>query len=159
MERPFIYRMYTKCSYICMYVCMYVCIWFHLKNTKCYMSMCFLLFSLNLRTTFNLNWGTGEEVGTVVLQVVQEKQNCCYPNVGNRCHTMNKNLYHFIFLMFKDIHVKGLDLLTCPLYGVSMQMIFTLNFILCTLSNLGINSTQHYDGKFLKAHVYICNTL
>ena len=49
------------------------------------------------------------------------------------------------------MHVKGLDLFTCPLYGVSMQMIFTLN--------LDINSTQHYDGKFLKAHVYICNTL
>ena len=146
--------------YIYMYVCLtYAYMWFHLKNTKCYMSICFLLFSLNLRRTFNLNWGTGEEVGTVVLQVVQEKQNCCYPYVGNRCHTMNKNLYHFIFLMFKDIHVKGLDLLTCPLYGVSMQMIFTLNFILCTLSNLDINSTQHYDGKFLKAHVYICNTL
>ena len=53
-----------------MYACMYVYMWFHLKNTKCYMSMCFLLFSLNLRTTFNLNWGIGEEVGTVVLQVV-----------------------------------------------------------------------------------------
>ena len=47
-----------------MYACMYVYMWFHLKNTKCYMTMCFLLFSLNLRTTFSLNWGTGEEVGT-----------------------------------------------------------------------------------------------
>ena len=53
-----------------MYACVYVYMWFHLKNTKCYMSMSFLLFSLNLRTTFNLNGGTGEEVGTVVLQVV-----------------------------------------------------------------------------------------
>ena len=50
--------------YVCMYACMYVYMWFHLKNTKCYMTMCFLLFSLNLRTTFSLNWGTGEEVGT-----------------------------------------------------------------------------------------------
>ena len=47
-----------------MYACMYVYMWFHLKNTKCYMTMCFLLFSLNLRATFCLNWGTGEEVGT-----------------------------------------------------------------------------------------------
>ena len=78
-----------------MYVCMYVYMWFHLKNTKCYMSMCFLLFSLNLRTTFNLNWGTGEEVGTVILKVVLEKQNCCYPYVGNRSHTMNKNHLSF----------------------------------------------------------------
>ena len=75
-----------------MYACMYVYMWFHLKNTKCYMSMSFLLFSLNLRTTFNLNGGTGEEVGTVVLQVVLEKQNCFYPYVGNRSHTMNKKL-------------------------------------------------------------------
>ena len=58
------------CVCVCMYACMYVYMWFHLKNTKCYMTMCFLLFSLNLRTTFSLNWGTGEEVGTVVLQVV-----------------------------------------------------------------------------------------